>query len=165
VNWNDAKEYTKWLSKKLNVEVRLPTEAEWEYVCRAGTTTPFNTGESLTKEQANYYGSYVYNGSFKGDFIGKAVPVKSYPPNAWGVYDMHGNVWEWCEDWYDENYYYECARKGTVKNPLGSENGVYRVIRGGAWSDNGIRCRSAERRGISPVNRDLFTGFRVVIVP
>ncbi|MBN2090010.1 formylglycine-generating enzyme family protein, partial [candidate division KSB1 bacterium] len=99
VSWNDAIAYSEWLSKKLNAKFRLPTEAEWEYACRAGTTTPFNTGENLTTNQANYAGNYPYKNFPKGRYIGHTTPVGNYPPNAWGLYDMHGNVWEWCLDW------------------------------------------------------------------
>lgn len=111
VSWNDATAYCDWLSAKLKATCRLPTEAEWEYACRAGTTTPFNTGENLTTEQANYDGNYPYKNFPKGRYLQKTAPVGSYSPNAWGLYDMHGNVYEWCLDWYGKNYYDECSNK------------------------------------------------------
>lgn len=151
VSWNDAKAYCKWLSQKMGVEVRLPTEAEWEYACRAGTTTPFNTGENLTIEQANY--------------IGKTMPVGSYPPNYWGLYDMHGNVWEWCLDWYSESYYDECEQQGTVENPIGPVNGSKSVLRGGSWSSGERCCGSAHRNCSRPHNRRSHVGFRPVLLP
>ena len=100
VSWNDAVEYCNWLSFKTGKTFRLPTEAEWEYACRARSSTPFNTGYNLTTAQANYYGNYPYNNNQKGIYKENTVPVNSFAPNAWGLYNMHGNVWEWCSDWY-----------------------------------------------------------------
>ncbi|TAG04865.1 MAG: TIR domain-containing protein, partial [Cytophagia bacterium] len=104
VSWEDAIAYCAWLSKTTGKTYRLPTEAEWEYACRAGTTTPFFTGANLTTSQANYHGDYPYNGNAKGIFRGGTTEVGSFPPNAWGLYDMHGNVWEWCQDYYTADY-------------------------------------------------------------
>jgi formylglycine-generating enzyme required for sulfatase activity len=165
VSWNDVTEYCNWLSKKSNTIFRLPTEAEWEYACRAGTTTPFNTGENLTTEQANYYGNYPYRNYPKGKSLEKTTPVGSYPPNTWGLYDMHGNVWEWCVDWYGEKYYNECKKKGNVENPAGPETGSFRVLRGGGWNYDGRNCRSANRNDYIPDDRNGFIGFRLVFVP
>jgi formylglycine-generating enzyme required for sulfatase activity len=165
VSWNDASAYCKWLSKKLNKALRLPTEAEWEYACRAGTTTPFNTGENLTAVQANYDGNYPYQNNPKGKFIGTTTPVGSYPANKWGLYDIHGNVWEWCRDWYGEKYYNECKQQGITDNPPGPETGSYRVLRGGSWDDDARGCRSARRHGDSPGRRDCSIGFRLVFIP
>jgi formylglycine-generating enzyme required for sulfatase activity len=165
VSWNDALAYCQWLSKKLNNAFRLPTEAEWEYACRAGTTTPFNTGENLTTDQANYNGIYSYPNYPDGKFISKTTPVGSYPPNGWGLYDMHGNVWEWCQDWYGKEYYDECKRQGTIDNPQGPEIGSNRVARGGCWGSYARRCRSASRSGDDPDNHDFIVGFRLVFVP
>jgi len=165
VSWNDVTEYCNWLSKKLNAIFRLPTEAEWEYACRSGTTTPFNTGENLTTEQANYNGNYPYRNNPRGKYLGKTMPVGSYPPNAWGLYDMHGNVWEWCMDWYGKKYYDECKNKGIVKNLAGPETGLCRVLRGGSWYGGGRRCRSAYRAYYGPdrrFNRFNRIGFRLV---
>jgi formylglycine-generating enzyme len=165
VSWNDAIAYCTWLSKKFNASFRLPTEAEWEYACRAGTITPFNTGMNLTTEQANYNGNYPYGKNPKGKYIEKTTVVGKYPPNAWGLYDMHGNVWEWCNDWFDEKYYDQCRETGIVENPKGPETGSNRVLRGGSWRIYARHCRSAFRHGYNPDYRDYFVGFRAVFVP
>lgn len=165
VTWNAAKEYCKWLSKKLNVKVRLPTEAEWEYACRSGTSTPFNTGKNLTTDQANYNGNYPYGHTPKGKFIGKPTLVGSYAPNASGLYDMHGNVWEWCEDLYGKDYYYECEQYGMVTNPTGPTAGSFRVIRGGSWNYGAGYCRSSYRNRYAQNMYSNFVGFRVVCIP
>jgi formylglycine-generating enzyme required for sulfatase activity len=133
VSWNDASAYCQWLSQKHHHAIRLPTEAEWEYACRAGTSTPFNTGANLTTDQANYNGNCPYQNFPKGKYIGKTTPVGSYPSNGWGLYDLHGNVMEWCLDWYGEKYYDECKQEGIVENPQGPGNSFYRVLRGGSW--------------------------------
>jgi len=167
VSWNDAMVFCEQLTKLAKKKHRftLPTEAQWEYACRAGTTTPFNTGENLTTEQANYNGNYPYRNNPKGKYLEKTMPVGSYPPNEWGLYDMHGNVWEWCMDWYGEKYYDECKNKGRVENPAGPETGSRRVLRGGGWDGRGQRCRSAFRGSHSPDYRNFNLGFRLVFVP
>ena len=135
---------------------RLPTEAEWEYACRAGTTTPFSTGENVTVEQANYYGTYPYDGYPSGHYRNRTVPAGSFAPNPWGLYDMHGNVWEWCWDWYgayDDN---------IAENPSGAALGTYRVNRGGGWNDFGRHLRSAYRAAYPPDNKTFNLGFRLV---
>jgi formylglycine-generating enzyme required for sulfatase activity len=111
---------------------RLPTEAEWEYACRAGTTTPFSTGNNITTSQANYNGNYPYNGNAKGTYQLKTTPAGSFAPNAWGLYDMHGNVWEWCWDWYGDY-----AQAQT--DPMGAGSGSSRVNRGGSWYYSQLR--------------------------
>jgi formylglycine-generating enzyme required for sulfatase activity len=165
VSWNDSIAFCKWLSAKTGKTFRLPTEAEWEFACRAGTTTPFNTGDNLTTEQANYDGNYPYNNNKKGIFRETTVPVGHFDPNSWGLYNMHGNVWEWCNDWYGEKYYDECKAKGTVENPEGPQNGSNRVVRGGSWINNALRCRTADRGDDSPGYRNNSIGFRLVFVP
>ncbi len=137
VNWEDANNFALWMGS------RLPTEAEWEYACRAGTILAFNTGDSLSKSQANYDGP-------------KTMPVGSFPPNAWGLYEMHGNVWEWCNDWYDGN------STGAQTNPAEPSAWSYRVLRGGSWNDDARRCRSASRSGIHPDDGNYDIGIRLV---
>ena len=103
VSWNDAQEFIKKLNQMEGTnKYRLPTEAEWEYAARAGTTTPFYTGNCLSTDQANYNGNYPLTGCPKGQFREKTMRVGSFEPNAWGLYDMYGNVWEWCQDWFDD---------------------------------------------------------------
>ncbi len=165
VSWNDALAYCQALSKKRGKVYRLPTEAEWEYACRAGSRTPFNTGNNLTTGQANYDGNYPYNNNPKGVYCRKTVPVDSFAPNAWGLKNMHGNVWEWCRDWYDANYYAVCKAKGVVLDPENTVPGSYRVIRGGGWNYSAGTCRSAFRIDGTPVNRGNSVGFRPVFVP
>ncbi len=165
VSWNDAVTYCKWISKKSGKLFRLPTEAEWEYACRAGAATPFTTGDNLTTEQANYDGNYSYNKNNKGIYRKNTVAVDSFQPNAFGLYNMHGNVWEWCSDWYGDNYYMECNAKGTVENPRGPETGSHRVLRGGCWRGDAGACRSANRNCYPPGGRRSGVGFRLVFVP
>jgi formylglycine-generating enzyme required for sulfatase activity len=167
VSWDDAVAYHEWLSKKTGKKFRLPTEAEWEYACRAGKKTPFNTGANLTTDQANYDGNYPYNGNLKGKYRQKTVAVESFEPNKWGLYNMHGNVREWCGDWYSGDYYTECKAKGVVKDPEGPklESGSSRVLRGGCWNYDAEYCRSAFRYSVTPGSRFSFIGFRLVFVP
>ncbi|MDR0525819.1 MAG: formylglycine-generating enzyme family protein [Spirochaetaceae bacterium] len=136
---------------------RLPTEAEWEYACRAGTTTPFNTGASISTDQANYDGTYPYSEGPKGTYREKTTPVGAFPPNRWGLYDMHGNVWEWCWDWFDA---YDIHR---TYDPVGPSCGASRVIRGGSWGGGARYLRAAYRCGNNPFARDNYLGFRVAL--
>jgi len=145
VNWNkNANGY------------RLPTEAEWEYACRAGTTTPFSTGNNITTSQANYDGNDPYNISAKGEYREKTTSVGSFAPNAWGLYDMHGNVWEWCWDWYGD------YTSGAQTDPMGAGSGTVRVFRGGSWYLPEEFVRSAYRASIDPNYREIPLGFRLV---
>lgn len=162
VSWNDAVAFCNWLSSKSEDIYRLPTEAEWEYACRAGTTTAFYTGENLTTDQANYNGHYPLPGFPKGKYLDRTTPVGLYPPNAYGLYDMHGNVWEWCSDWYSKDYYKTCKSKGEVINPTGPAEGTSLVLRGGSWNSVAELCRSAYRLCAHPGFRLGDAGFRVV---
>ena len=157
VSWEDAQCYADWLSKKTNKNYRLPTEAEWEYACRAGTRTPFSFGDNITPDQVNYNGDFPYNGAAKGLSRQRTVPVKTLPANPWGLYEMHGNVWEWCSDWYG-NY----ERKDVV-DPVRPENGSDRVLRGGSWNDGARSTRSANRIRIFPAVRYVIIGFRLAL--
>ncbi len=135
---------------------RLPTEAEWEYAARAGTTTPFWTGENVTTDQANYDGNYPYADYPKGDYLKNTVVVRSFDPNPWGLYEVHGNVWEWVHDWYG-------PYSGELKrDPIGPGWGSARVIRGGSWVDGVRGCRTAYRYNFLPVSRSYDRGFRLV---
>jgi formylglycine-generating enzyme required for sulfatase activity len=136
---------------------RLPTEAEWEYACRAGTATPFNTGSNITTSQANYDGNYPYNGNAKGIYRGKTTEAGSFSANKWGLYDMHGNVWEWCWDWW-----YRAYSRDAQSNPVGAVSGDSRVSRSGSWSGYGQDLRSARRGGYIPSGRNEDLGFRLV---
>ncbi|MHC6202907.1 formylglycine-generating enzyme family protein [Breznakiellaceae bacterium SP9] len=135
---------------------RLPTEAEWEYACRAETTTPFSTGNNITTSQANYNGNYPYNGNSKGTYREKTTAVGSFAPNNWGLYDMHGNVWEWCWDWYGD------YSSSSQTDPLGAASESIRVGRGGSWFNDAAYLRSAYRGYYAPTIRYNDLGFRVV---
>ncbi len=135
---------------------RLPTEAEWEYAARAGTQTPFNTGENINSDQTNYYGTYPYRDRPSQLYRGETVRVGSFKPNAWGLYDMHGNVWEWCWDRYG------AYNANAADNPTGAESGRYRVNRGGGFNDFGKHLRSAYRAAHNPENKTFNIGIRLV---
>ena len=164
VSWNDAVAFCERLSADTGRTVRLPTEAEWEYACRAGTTTPFAFGEILSsKTDANFDGaSTTYGGGAKGPFLKETTPVGSYAANAWGLYDMHGNVWEWCQDWYNKAYY----KDAPAEDPQGPPSAAERVIRGGSFTYPPVCCRTADRYRREPEDSSRRgLGFRVVLVP
>ena len=161
VSWDDAAEFCQKLSAKDGVTYRLPTEAEWEYAARAGTTTPFHFGSTLNGDKANVNGNYPYGTTTKGAYLKRTTTVGSYPKNAFGLFDMHGNVWEWCEDVYDESLYGK--RSGTTTDPKVTSGSEYRVLRGGSWYFNSWNSRSAVRFGFTPDDRVDDFGFRVVI--
>ncbi len=162
VSWNDAVAFCAWLSKKEGRTYRLPTEAEWEYACRAGTETPFAFGETLSsKTDANADGRLSFGDKQEaGPRLDVTAPVGSYRANAWGLYDMHGNVYEWCSDWYDEGYYV----KSPQDDPSGPASGELRVTRGGSMFGRRSWCRSACRSFQAPVQIGTNFGFRVVLV-
>lgn len=138
---------------------RLPTEAEWEYACRAGTKTPFHFGSVLNGAEANVNGNYPYGTSTKGKYLKRTTTVGSYPANAFGLFDMHGNVWEWCEDVYDSSAY--SKRSGLTTDPRVTSGSEDRVLRGGSWYNFSWVARAANRVRNPPVNRNYFFGFRV----
>jgi formylglycine-generating enzyme required for sulfatase activity len=171
VSWYDAVEYCNKRSQKEGLTpaytinsknvtwnrgangYRLPTEAEWEYACRAGTTSPFSTGNNITTNQANYNGNNPYNNNAKGEYRQKTTPVGSFQANPWGLYDMHGNVYEWCWDLY------RSYSSGAQTDPVGASSGSYRVQRGGDWGNSANGVRSAFRRDDFPSTRGI--GFRL----
>ena len=161
VNWYDAIEFCARLSKLTVREYRLPSEAEWEYACRAGTTTPFHFGETITGELANYNASNTYADEPNGEYRSETTPVGQFPPNAFGLYDMHGNVREWCADTWHDNYD-GAPTDGSVWIENGNDNRS--PLRGGSWSYNPTYCRSAIRYDyyFRRVNRINNYGFRVV---
>jgi Sulfatase-modifying factor enzyme 1/TIR domain len=140
VSWEDAKAYCRWLSKVSSKSYRLPSESEWELCCRAGTSTGFWLGDQTSTDQANYNGNYPLDGGQKGEYRQRTMPVDSFEPNPWGLYQVHGNVWEWCEDQYDKSS---------------------RVLRGGSWNSNAGSLRSANRDAVHPDGRSNNVGFRV----
>ena len=158
VSWNNAVEFCKKLSQKTGKKYRLPSEAEWEYACRAGTTTPFYFGESITPDLVNYDGNHTYASAPKGKYRQQTTDVGTFPPNSFGLYDMHGNVWEWCQDEWHDNYI-DAPKDSSVWT---SQSDIIKVLRGGSWYNNPWNCRSAYRYyGSLGFNSNGF-GFRVV---
>ncbi|MGB3755818.1 MAG: SUMF1/EgtB/PvdO family nonheme iron enzyme [Rivularia sp. (in: cyanobacteria)] len=162
ITWDNAVEFCCRISKRTGKTYRLPSEAEWEYACRAGTTTPFHFGETITTELVNYKGNYTYGSAPKGEYQEQTTDVGSFPANAFGLYDMHGNVWEWCQDSWHENYQ-GAPTDGTAWVINDNENN-YCMLRGGSWSFNPRHCRCAFRSENERDDRDCGIGFRVVVV-
>ena len=157
VDWKAALEFCHRLVRLTSRAVRLPTEAEWESACRAGTTTAFSFGRDINEMDANY--DWSHDGATGEDAPESTSPVGSFAANPWGLYDMHGNVKEWCSDWYGP---YD-ASVSPVVDPVGPASGQQHVLRGGSWDDYGRRSRSASRHGHRPGDRDETVGFRVVV--
>ena len=145
VRWNDATEFCWKLSQRTGKKYSLPSESQWEYACRAGTTTPFYFGETITSELANYHGYSTYADEPKGEYRKETTDVGIFPPNAFGLYDMHGNVWEWCAD--DSHWDYNGAPTDGSVWLDGNNN--HSLLRGGSWLDNPNRCRSAYRLNLN----------------
>jgi formylglycine-generating enzyme required for sulfatase activity/serine/threonine protein kinase len=167
VSWEEAADFCARLSalpeeQQRGRAYRLPTEAEWEYACRggAGESRPFSFGGSLGSADANFDGRHPYGSAPKGHFLQRPGAVGSYPPNAFGLYDMHGNVWEWCADWYSDRYY----RHSPTRDPRGPDRGEARVLRGGSWQNYGRLLRSAHRDWVGPGYHGFAVGFRVVLM-
>jgi formylglycine-generating enzyme required for sulfatase activity len=158
IHWDDAQAFCRLLRRKTGKDCRLPTEAEWEYACRAGTSTPFHFGASLNGEQANCDGRSPYGTDRKGPYLGRTTPVGSYPPNAFGLFDMHGNVWQWCQDYYGP--YGDLGKKDPLRGEKDKQE--RHVLRGGSWYTRAMRCRAAARLPDAPDCRDDL-GFRVAL--
>jgi sulfatase modifying factor 1 len=162
VSWHDCMDFIKKLNALSEWSYRLPTEAEWEYACRAGSSTAYSWGNTIDCGKAMYENNSLKSSECldyvksRGLAIDRPAPVKSYHSNAWGLYDMHGNVWEWCHDWYGD---YTISAK---INPLGPDSGTMRVRRGGSWFKDEYSCRSANRNSGHPGSRFQTTGFRLV---
>ena len=156
VSWEDCQEFLGRINAlRPGLDLRLLTEAEWECACRAGTHTPFSFGPTITTDQVNYDGHHPYAGGQRDRDRGETVDVASLPPNAWGLYEMHGNVMEWCNDWYGEYPLH------TVTDPRGPDDGYSRVLRGGSWIDDARCARSACRNYVSPKARYGHFGVRI----
>lgn len=153
ISWLDGQRFL----EALGHGARFPTEAEWEYACRGLTTTPFYFGDSLSSSQANFDGYYPYGTAPVDGWLEMTTPVGQYSPNVWGLYDMHGNVWEWCHDWYDADYY----QSSPERDPSGPEQGTMKVLRGGSWYSYSWSCRSAGRERAHPVSGSGNYGLRV----
>ena len=160
VNWLDALAFCQWLTDHTDHEFQLPSEAQWEYACRAGTTTPFHFGETITTDVVNFQGEFVFGNAPKGLYRHVSTPVGSLPPNAFGLYDMHGNVFEWCADPWHKNYEGapENGRVWPATHPT-----PYSVIRGGSWHDTPDAARSSARTRFIATEADDFIGFRVAM--
>jgi formylglycine-generating enzyme required for sulfatase activity len=159
INWWEAQEFCDRLSKYTGIAYRLPSEAEWEYACRSNTTTPFYFGNTIAVEVVNYDGNSTYGNGVKGQYRKQTTDVKSFSANAWGLYDMHGNVYEWCADHFVDNYK-DAPIDGSAR--LTNNKDSNRSLRGGSWFVIPGFCRSAFRYGLAPSSRDVNVGFRVV---
>ena len=179
VSWLDASEFCNRLSQRTGRHYTLPSEAQWEYACRTGSSTPFHFGATLTPELANYNGSVTYANGPKGEYRKQTTPVRMFLANAWGLHDMHGNVWEWCQDHWHDSYEgalsngsaweniperNETPTKKDRKDNVSDEDD--RLLRGGSWSSDPRYCRSANRIHNQPDLASLnYVGFRVVCLP
>lgn len=163
VSWEDATEFCQRLSNHTGRDYRLPSEAEWEYACRAGKSTPFYYGKTLTSKLANYHCSNTYDNGPAGEPIGETSPVGQFPANAFGLSDMHGNVYEWCQDHYHGSYE-DAPVDGNAWGDENPEEDQLRILRGGSWITSPYHCRSAFRNWCGPGDRLNSVGFRVICV-
>jgi formylglycine-generating enzyme required for sulfatase activity len=162
VSWGESREFCQKLAQKTGKNYRLPSEAEWEYACRAGTTTPFHFGETITPELVNYNGEFPYGQAPQGLNREVTTNVGTFPPNAFGLYDMHGNVWEWCSDAWHDNYT-GAPTDGSSWEVWTSVVTFVRVLRGGSWSYYAANCRSADRLSYPAFSAYGHIGFRVAL--
>ena len=160
VNWHDAREFCQKLAIMTGKQYRLPSEAEWEYACKAGSTTTFFLGDMITSKFANFHGEVAWNNGPGGVFRGQTTEVGMFPPNKFGLYDMHGNVFDWCEDIYEANYR-DAPNNGIAWEIQDGEE--LRVLRGGSWYHTPIACASTTRLRIQPNYRAPDIGIRVAI--
>jgi formylglycine-generating enzyme required for sulfatase activity len=164
VSWADAMEFCHRLSQRTGRRYSLPSEAQWEYACRAGSSTPFHYGDTLSTDLTNYIGYRTYANGPKGEFRQQTTPVAHFPANAWGLHDMHGNVWEWCADQWHGTYV-SAPDDGRPWIDETTDTNRYRLLRGGSWGLSPRYCRSADRDGRHPVSRSDNVGFRVCCLP
>jgi formylglycine-generating enzyme required for sulfatase activity len=173
VGWNDVTKYLEWLNGRESMRYRLLTEAEWEYACRAGTESATAFGSDLSSREANFDGNYPYNGASNGPYLERTASVGTYRPNAFGLYDLHGNVYEWCEDWYGgklpggtnpTGVFLSIQAAGQEQQPR-LQAATDRVVRGGCYNFSGKFCRSADRFMSAPGDRFTGGGFRLAAVP
>ena len=165
VSWDNAVEFCAKISQRTGKTYRLPSEAEWEYACRAGTTTPFYFGDTITTDLANYNGNYTYGSAPKGQSRKQTTDVDYFPANAFGLYDMHGNVWEWCEDTWHSNYEGAPTKGQPWIDNVNDNYYQYRLLRGGSWFYGSRYCRCASRFRFGPGDTSFNIGFRVVLAP
>ena len=178
VSWEDAMEFCKRLSQRTGRRYSLPSEAQWEYACRAESSTAFAFGETLSPELANYDGNYTYANGPKGNYRKQTTLVAMFPANAWGLQDMHGNVWEWCLDHWHQNYkgapidgspwlnaVAQDGQRSAQQQTDGTNDSERRLLRGGSWLNLPRGCRSACRNWLHPDNRTFYVGFRVCCLP
>jgi len=158
VSWADAQKFCKQLTKKTTLDFYLPSETQWEYACRAGTSTPFSFGETLTVEVANFNGEHTFGEEPRGFYRHVSTAGNTFPPNAFGLYDMHGNLWEWCEDNWLDGYSSSPRDDSSYQN----HKSVHRVARGGSWHEPPTLCRSTSRLKVLQTDADEVMGFRVV---
>jgi len=158
VSWEEGQKFCGRLSKKKGINYQLPSETQWEHACRAGTTTPFSFGETLTVEVANFNGEHTFREEPPGFYFHSTSEAGKFPPNAFGIYDMHGNLWEWCADTWLDDYGASPRDASSYQN----KDSRYRVVRGGSWHEPPELCRSAARLRVLQTDADEFMGFRVV---
>jgi formylglycine-generating enzyme required for sulfatase activity len=166
VSWDDASIFCERLRDRTGRAYRLPTEAEWEYACRSGTTTPFHFGKSITPDLVNYDSNYPYWNAATGQYREQTTPIGSFPGNMWGLHDMHGNVWEWCQDEWHNSYTDKpefIKQDGSIPWEIkSSSSNISRVLRGGHWYEDARKCRSAIRNCGLHFDPDNW-GFRLVL--